>query len=161
MKYLIMLMVLFSLISCTNKEYSSDEIQNKKQEELSKQSVEAVGLPSINNFAEKKHLKEILELRDKDITTITYTRDISGKLHKICDSLGFGIPYATQYTSPEKLVYTYGTVHQIPQADPNGLFSPASADATWILCINPSTKRMVPVYVEDRITVSPFPLEQN
>ena len=42
---------------------SSDEIQNQKQEELSKQGVQSVGLPAIKNFQEKRILKDILELQ--------------------------------------------------------------------------------------------------
>jgi hypothetical protein len=46
----------------------------------------------------------------------------------------------------------------IPQADPNGLFSPASAEGTWVLCKVPGKDDVKPVYIEDRVTVSPFPL---
>ena len=46
----------------------------------------------------------------------------------------------------------------VPQADPNGLFSPASADGTWVMCLNPETNQAAPLYVEPRIIVSPFEL---
>ena len=45
----------------------------------------------------------------------------------------------------------------MPQADPNGLFSPESAEGTWVLCSDPSGNGETrPVYVEPRIIVSPF-----
>lgn len=48
---------------------------------------------------------------------------------------------------------------QVRQADPNGLFSPTSADGTWILMADPNGGTAVkPVYVEPRIIVSPFKL---
>jgi hypothetical protein len=145
---------------------SSDKIQNRKQEELSMQSVESVGLPAIKNFQEKRILKDILELRDNPkFNTYTYTEDMNGRLHLRCHSIGYGIPYATQYTNPQKVVggYSGGDYYHIPmpQADPNGLFSPASADGTWVLCKVPGKDDVQPVYIEPRITVSPFPLENN
>jgi len=141
---------------------TSDQIANAKQEQLSRQAVQEVGIPAIVNFQEKRVLKQILELRDTKLSTITYTQDLQAHLHKLCDSIGYGIPYATQYTNPQRTVYgTYqGDFTTIPQADPNGLFSPASADGTWVLCLNPETKDVAPVYVEPRIVVSPFPLVQ-
>lgn len=138
---------------------SSDQIANEKQEQLSKQSVQEIGMPAITNFQEKRVLKQILELRDTKLSTVTYTQDLQAHLHKLCDSIGYGIPYATQYTNPQRTVGDiYHAITSIPQADPNGLFSPAAAEGTWVLCLNPETKDVAPVYVEPRIVVSPFPL---
>jgi hypothetical protein len=155
-----------ALAGCDEPRPSSDAIQNQKQEELSKQGVESVGLPAIKNFQEKRILKDILELRDNPkFATYTYTEDMNGKLHLRCQSIGYGIPYATQYTSPQKLVRgdagQYYSDFAMPQADPNGLFSPASADGTWVLCKVPGKDDVQPVYMEPRIVVSPFPLQNN
>jgi hypothetical protein len=87
--------------------------------------------------------------------------DMNGRLHKICDSIGYGIPYATQYTNPERVVNPYtNAITTLPQADPNGLYSPASAEGTWVLCSNPNKSGDVaPVYIEPRIIVSTYPLD--
>lgn len=146
---------------CSGGSPTSDQVQNKKQEQLSLQAVESVGLPAITNFAEKRLLKEIYELRDTAITTTTYIVDLNGKLHKFCDSVGYGIPYATEYTNPQRAIegITRGEFTTLPQADPNGLFSPPSADGTWVVCLDPANaKQTMPVYVEPRVIVSPFPL---
>lgn len=148
--------VLF-LASCD--EDSADMKQNAMQEQILKQSVDSVGMPNILNFQEKRILKEIYELRDRQIPTTTYLFDLYGHLHKLCDSIGYGIPYATQYTNPEYITYQNGSSHIIPQADPNGLYSPASAEGTWVLCLDPKTKKTKPVYVEPRIVVSPIALK--
>jgi hypothetical protein len=139
---------------------SSDQIQNKKQEELSKQGVESVGLPAIKNFQEKRLMKDILELRDQpNLVTYTYIADLNGHTHKVCDSIGYGLPYATQYTSPQKVTYSGNTdIATLPQADPNGLFSPAQADGTWVLCKVPGKDDVKPIYIEPHVIVSPFPL---
>ena len=144
---------------------TATQAEARKQEQMTKQGIQQVGMPAIINFQEKRVLKQILELRDTKIVTVTYIVDLSGKLHKICDSIGYGIPYATQYTNPEQDVYTTSssTVHMtMPQADPNGLYSPAAAEGTWVLCANPNKSGDVaPIYIEPRIIVSPFPLSVN
>lgn len=146
------------LCSCCAED-SSDAQQRHAQEQLSKQSNMSVGMPSIVNFQEKRILKNILELRDTEIKTVTYTQDMNGKLHKLCTSIGYGIPYATQFTNPERVAGQGRNHYILPQADPNGLFTPSSAEGTWVLCLNPETKKMSPVYVEPKVIVSPFALE--
>lgn len=73
-----------------------------------------------------------------------------------CSSIGYGIPYSTEYTNPQKWVAQGVT---LPQADPNALFSPTSAEGTWVLCKNPAGSDTRPVYVEPRVVVSPFKLD--
>jgi len=153
------------LVACEPAKPTSDQIQRQQQEQLSMESTMQVGMPAITHFAEKRMMKMILELRDNPkLTTITYITDMNGKRHKVCDSVGFGLPYATQYTNPSRLAWSYqtGSGHYsdgvLPQADPNGLFSPAAAEGTWVLCLNPLDKNLAPVYIEDRVTVSTFPL---
>lgn len=167
MKKIIIMGAIFALGACREmpEQVSSDEIQNRQQERVSKQAAQEVGLPAIVNFQEKRILKDILELRDRpDLVTYTYITDMSGHLHKMCDSIGYGVPYATQYTSPMKLVDNQGNSQTwanipMPQADPNGLFSPASADGTWVLCRVPGKDKVTPTYVEPHIIVSTFPLD--
>ena len=160
-KFLIAALVpTLALAACGPMPQSSDQIQNKKQEELTKQSVQSVGVPAIKNFQEKRILKDILELRDNPkFNTYTYSEDMNGRLHLRCNSIGYGIPYATQYTNPQKIEDWSSAGYAIlPQADPNGLFSPASADGTWVLCKVPGKDEVQPVFIEPRIIVSPFPL---
>jgi len=139
---------------------SSDQEFQKQQEAVMKQAFNAVGMPAITNFAERRQLKQIFELRDQNVATYTYLVGMDGKVgQKLCNSVGFGIPYATQFTNPQRPTYSGTTgVTTLPQADPNTLFSPPSADGTWILCLNPETNKAVPLYVEPKVIVSPFKL---
>jgi hypothetical protein len=144
---------------------SSDQIQQAHQERILQEGTSSVGMPAIKNFRERRILKDILELRDQEgLVTYTYVwNEMQGKMVFLCDSIGYGIPYATQFTNPDKVVYPYTTgagALTIPQADPNGLFSPASAEGTWVLCKNPRGKDVRPVYIEPRTIVSPFPFHQ-
>jgi hypothetical protein len=158
LKALLIPAVLFCSLSLTGCiEDTADDTQRQQQEQISKEATAQTGMPAITQFTERKNLKRILELRDR-AKFVTYTYVMvpgTGERKFLCKSFGYGIPYATQYTNPEKYEYN-GTT--IPQADPNGLFSPASADATWVLCVNPAGGEPAVVYEENRITVSPFEL---
>jgi len=159
MKYIIALCIAAGLTACGVPKDNASQIERKKQEELTLRGVESVGMPAIVNFAEKRMMKDILELRDRNVATTTYVLDMNGRMHKVCDSVGFGLPYATQFTNPQMPQQPFGgNTYVLPQADPNGLYSPASADGTWVQCVDPKTKKATVVYIEPRIIVSPFPL---
>lgn len=151
-----------SLFGCS--EPSSDQLQMHSQEKILTEGTAQTGMPAIKNFRERKLLKDILELRDQEgITTFTYlVSEQTGKVGQlVCASVGYGIPAATQYTNPMKDIYytTSSAEHMaLPQADPNGLFSPSSADGTWVMCLDEKEGKAVPVYIEPRIIVSPFEL---
>lgn len=157
----IIAMTLLSLspLACDYKP-SSDDIQRKQQELLLAEGTMKIGMPSIINFREKKLLKDIYELRDqKGLTTYTYLwNEFNGKMVFFCNSIGYGIPYATQFTNPSKAEWSSGGSHSwvLPQADPNGLFSPGSAEGTWVMCKDPNGDEVRPIYVEPKIIVSPF-----
>ena len=135
----------------------SDDVQRHQQEKILAEGTSQIGMPAIKNFRERKLLKDIIELRDQDgLLTFTYLwSDMQGKWVFFCNSVGYGIPYAAQFSSPEK---PYSTGATLPQADPNGLFSPSAADGTWVLCKDPNGKDVKPVLIEPRCIVSPFEL---
>ena len=124
---------------------NSQQIERDNQEKSLKIMAQSIGMPAITNFAEKRMMKDVLELRDKMQPTYTYLVGMNNQLTKLCDSVGYGLPYATQYTNPSL-------------ADPNGLYTPASADGTWVLCLNPKNKKVEPQYVEPRVIVMTYPL---
>jgi hypothetical protein len=162
MKNVLLSTVTLSLLltACDLVKPSADKQLAEKTEKAMQESVAQLGLPAITNFKEKRLLKQIYELRDKDVTTYTYIVDMNGIPHFLCRSLGYGLPYGTQYSNPTvtKNIYQSG-VEQLPQAEPNGLFMPPSADATWVLCYNEESKQASPLYVEPKIIVSPFKLK--
>lgn len=146
---------------------SSDQIMQRQQEQLLQEGVSAVPLPAIKNFREKRLLTDILEMRDqKGLTTYTYiVAEMTGKLVLLGKSFGYGIPYSTQLSNPQKIAekntYQSGSYAILPQAEPNGLFSPASAEGTWVIFAGPNGEEAAPVLIEPRIIVSPFPLNTN
>lgn len=160
MKYFIFVILSLVLVGCDYKP-TSDKLQQDAQEKLLMETTAKTGMPNIINNRERKLMKDILEMRDQDgLITYTYlVAEQTGKLIFICDSIGYGLPAATQYTNPEKVVRDNGqSFGTIPQADPNGLFSPGAAEGTWVLCKDPNGTETRPVYMEPRIVVSPFQL---
>lgn len=139
---------------------ASDAKMNAAQERLSAEAVAEVGMPAIVNFQEKRMMKTIIELRDQAISTTAYLVTRDAKLVWFCDSVGYGLPYATEYTNPQKVGWSQHEtgVIALPQADPNGLFSPPDAHGTWVLCKDPNGADVKPIYVEPDVIVSPFPL---
>lgn len=159
---------------------TSSDIQRRSQEQSLKEAVAQTGLPAITNFREYKLAKDIYEMRDQTgLITYTYLENmiptvvpgstaLGGKLTYVCVSVGYPLPYATQFTAPVS-VQTYnlegeatgGQVYYgaeiLPQAEPNGLFSPSSAEGTWVLCADPNGgDTTTPVYLEPKVIVSQF-----
>ena len=162
-----LIMVVLRSDTCND---SSDDKQRDQQETILQEGTSQVGMPAIKNFRERRLLKDIYELRDQDgLVTYTYFENMNptivpghtalgGKLTYLGATIGYGIPYATEFTNPQK---RDGDASQVvlPQADPNGLFSPASAEGTWVMMADPNGKNDAePVYIEPRISVFPFQL---
>ena len=150
---------------CTETTPTSIVVEKQRQEAIQQESNMAVGMPAIHNFREKRLLRDIYELRDqKGLVTYTYiVAEMTGKLVYLGESVGYGIPYATEYTNPLQTIEgrTTGEFTAIPQADPNGLYSPASAEGTWIMLKNPASNDVQPIYIEPRVIVSPFKLPES
>lgn len=148
------------LLGCVDETLTADEKDTIQQEQQLSQVQQQAGLPNIVNYTEKKLAKMLLELRDEQkLSTYSYISNQTG-LHFLCNSIGYGIPYATQITNPEKTEsngYSGGWAVTRPQAEPNGLFMPSAADASWTICAGKNGE-LAPVYVEAQLIVSPFKL---
>lgn len=145
---------------CGSSAPTSDTIQQQRQEKITRDAIESVGMPAIHNYRELRMAKEIQELRDRhDVVSYTYLyAEASGKLTFLCESSGYGLPYSTQFTSPQKIAasgHQYGYAI-LPQAEPNGLFSPQSSEGTWVMCKDPNGPDVKPVYVEAKVITSPW-----
>lgn len=165
MKYMMVAGVALVLAGCQEVKPTADRVQREQQEQLSMQGVMSVGMPAVTRFAEKRMMKDIIEMRDQMHPTYTYlVGEMNGTIgEKVCDSLGYGLNGATQYTNPQKIEwrstnsgYASGV---LPQADPNGLFSPATTEGTWVMCKVPGSDKVLPQYIEPRVIVLTFPKE--
>ena len=154
--------LLMSNSGCEQK-VTTNDVLAAKQENLMKEANAQVGMPAITRFTERKMMKMIFERRDQEnlIMYAYIVPELTGKPVFLGKCVGYGLPYATQYTNPENFTYLGNyTGYNLPQADPNGLFMPASAEGTWLMLINPATNEPEVIYCEPRILVSPFKLPQ-
>jgi hypothetical protein len=130
---------------------SSNTDQNNYANDQGNAALAKWGNPKIKNFAEFKMANEVAELRDQtNLVMYAYLQAMDGTLVCYGQVLGYGIPYSTQITPP------YGTSSggQFPVREPNALFMPDSADATWIRVIDPATGKTTVDYVEPHLIVS-------
>ncbi len=103
------------------------------------------------------------------LKTYTYLLDQNGHLHFLCNSIGHGVPYSSRMSNPEKVVYSSRSSGgcsscepiELPQAEPNGLFEPEFADATWVLAVDEESGIISPMLVEFPIIVTQFPLKYD
>lgn len=142
---------------------TADQKMNRQQEQMSAQANMEAGMPGIKNFTVKKTMRTVLEKQDEaNLVTYGYVySQMRGKFTYIGTGYGYPIPYSTQYTSPQRPARSRETEIQgniiLPQADPTGLYSPASADATWWLMLNDKNTVEV-IYFEEKLNVFPFKL---
>ncbi len=154
MRLAIALLAIASLLGCAPEETPDDRAETaKRMADLRGQ----VGLPKITNFTEAKFANLTAELKDQEIRTWAYYVDMDGGRHLLCEAIGYGLPYSTQITNPLTIEDRYEGDVAIPQAEPNGLYMPESAEATWVICSD-GKGGAAPVYSEERLIVSPFPL---
>lgn len=99
-----------------------------------------IGKPAIRNQWERRQYKMIYEQRDKATPTITYVRGRDDELHKLCTSVGYGIPASTKYNAGSDI-------------EPNDLSVPKSG-GMWIMCLHNHRTRATyvgePVDIEAR-----------
>ena len=146
--------------SSCEQEKSAEQKQSAKTRQFQDEADRQIGMPAIVNFQERRMMKDLYEKRDTKIATHSYiVNSLKGCLVYLGASVGYGIPYATQFTNPTKLAYK-GTdgITTVAQPEPNGLYMPDNAHGTWIMLLNPVTKTADPIYVEPDVIVSPFKL---
>lgn len=156
----ILVMVAAMGAGCSPPQSSGERQAARDVEQNVSQAYAEVGSANITNFQELKFAVMIQELRDKEITTWTYTVNRNGDRRLLCESVGFGLPYSTQTTNPMQSIVglTSGGDHAIPQAEPNALYMPDNVAATWVLCNDGG--EIKPVYSEPALLVSPFRLDE-
>jgi len=144
---------------------TADKVEEKKTQQLAAEAARQAGVPNITNFTEKKFMKLIYELRDRELSTYSYFMDFQGRLFLLCESVGYGVSASTQYVNPERIIEHegYGTggadwAVAVSQAEPNGMHMPEGLSATYVLCSD-GAGGVAPVYSEPNLIVSPFRLK--
>ena len=162
---LLALVVLVLGTACQPTDQATTE-QIRQTRALTAEAQAQVGMPGITNFTERKLLRKLYEIRDQEIATFTYVRDLEGNLWHLCDSIGFGMPFSAQFSNPQGPMGVKtregqmdATIYVLPLPEPNGLYPPTSSSATWVICADPDGGEPRPLYEESLLTVSTFPLK--
>lgn len=163
---IVLLCVCLVFIGC-----SSDKSAEKKQQEQTDKLMDEVnsqiGMPNIVNFQQKKLMKMIFELCDKEeLQCYLYIFSAYlGKFIYIDKCIGYGLPFAAQYTNPLKAKRCDMGSHYndfvLPQADPNMLYMPTSSSATWLIMKDKKNEKIRVGYWEPEIVVLPFVLDDR
>ncbi len=150
-----------ALSGCNDRSPSADQIQAAAQERILQEGTAQTGMPAITNFRERKTLKMIYELRDKEnLATYTYIiAQQSGRPTLLCSSIGFAISDATGYTNPLRIHERNTNMGYaiMPQAEPNGLFTPETSNTNWVICVD-SKGNPTPTQVQGDILVTTYEL---
>lgn len=171
----LVLVMSFVILAFTNESCEGQKKESKvdsqiaaKTEQAMQEANRQVGMPAIHRFTEKKLMKMIYELRDSEklICHAYLVNEMNGKVGQYLGKcLGYGLPYSTQFSNPEKFGYVDGgqygarNPYTMPQPEPNGLFMPEGLSATWLLLLDDKGKPH-PVYLEPAIIVSPIKLHK-
>ena len=144
---------ILSIVGC-DENNEVNRVEAERQRIAQQEMIKQVPAPRITNWREKKVAARFYELRDRaDLVMYVYTQDMNGRMHFRGKCLGFPIPYSTQYNAP----HSGSGDWQVDQAEPNGLFPPASSEGTIIEKIGADGKTSI-AYIEDRIHVYQHPL---
>lgn len=146
-------------------EESNDDKQAEQTQQITKRASDAVGMPNVTNFFEKKMLKRIIEDNDNPnlITYVYIQAPASNKLEYLGEAIGHGVPYSTSYTNPSYAPWgkNDSSTYTLPQPDPNGIYKPSDAKGTWVMLIDPKTKEAKPTLMEPDVVTSQFKLRKE
>jgi hypothetical protein len=151
-------MAVLGFTGCTDTS-SADAQQSQLTSQAMDQANQQVGMPNITNFTERKQLKEIYELRDQsNLICYAYVQNqMDGKFIYLGECQGYGLPYDTEYTNPDKVTDGNGADTgtgnvAIPQEDPNMLYQ-GTSNATWLIMIDSKTGKDEIMYAEPNTVV--------
>lgn len=150
------------LTACVD-DYSNDDKQAAQTQQITKRGSNAVGMPNVTNFFEKKMLKRVIEDNDNPnlITYVYVQSQYTGKFEYIGEAIGHGIPYSTSYTNTEYAPYNGSSSYTLPQPDPNGIYKPDNTKGTWVMLIDPKSKEAKPTLMEPDVVTSQFKLRKE
>ncbi|MBI4137307.1 hypothetical protein HY469_04560 [Candidatus Roizmanbacteria bacterium] len=140
-----------TLAACESADTQEERVVNDQQSVY----IKSQPVPFFEWSLERHLMIELYTARNNAVATFSLTWDsFRGKISWSCPSIGYPIPGGTQLTNPEKYQYN-GTT--LPQAEPNGLFSPQTAAGTYVMCVN-EDGTVSPVFVEDNVRTFPQPM---
>lgn len=158
----------FMLTGCV--EGSTNAAEDESRNVNRQQQQYAIGQPvPVFNFSLERDLQiKLYQLRNKKVATYTVWRSDYGMIEGYTASLGYGLPYDVSLTNPlvatdidnqgEEHSYQGGSLTSIEQPEPNGIFASKNTTATWVMAVDEVTGSLMPIYIEGKVTVYPYPV---
>lgn len=137
-----------------------EDRDRKAVNDQQRQYAAAQPVPKFDWSLERDLVIQLYRARNTEVATHTVWRSNYGLVEGDCKSVGFGIPYDTSLTNPIKRDCEWHDCPTVEQAEPNGIFASKNSAATWVMCVIEEGGRSttVPVYIESKVTVYPFPV---
>ena len=148
MKHLLGVLICTPLLLASCKEQQQEstaaQLEQESQNLQMQQFLKNQPIPSFDWSLERHVAIQLYIARQKATNTWSVVQSpLTGKVLWQCASIGYPIPYATQLTNPLQAVGKDSCGGQcavamtsIAQQEPNGLFSPSSAEGTWVMCVD-------------------------
>ena len=164
-KFAIFGIVFAGLILAACNEQDAEKRDRETVANQQRQYQMAQPVPTFDFSLERDVYIQLYRARNENVATHTVWRSDLGKVLGDCPSVGYPIPYDSSLTNPLK-VARWGSQSGYAiteQAEPNGLFASKNSIATWIRCIVEvnGVVEQVPVYIEDKVTAYPYPVDVN
>lgn len=148
---------------------SAAQVEQRGQDAQMGQFLRNQPVPSFDWSLERHMLIALYAARQRATSTFSVVQsEYTGKILWSCASIGFPLPYAAQLTNPRQIVTTSQAAGignhfadgVVAQQEPNGLFTPAQSEATWVPCVD-DQGQITPVYEEKRVTVFLRPMREQ
>lgn len=157
-KILMILPLVVAISACDDIKPTADQRQAQAQATALDGADREIGMPRLANFSQRKLLKNAYEDMDQTTLTYVYVQSLDGKFVCLGQGVGYGVMGGTQFTAPTKLEWHSNGPVQIPQAEPNGLFTPTSGAATIVNLVNPANGEAHTALIEPNVVTLPFKL---
>lgn len=160
---LIAILMIIALTGCYEKS-STDKESAAVEKQLSQYSI-GQPVPAFDWSFERDLLIKLYQLRNEKVATHSVWRSDYGMIEGDSPSIGYGMPYDASLTNPLQLQsrkIKYGGVHllegTVEQQEPNGIYASKNTTATWVMSVDPETSQILPLYIESKVTVYPYPV---
>jgi hypothetical protein len=160
--------ILFVLLlsGCWDNRTSKQEMLDAENvDKQQQQYAKTQPIPFFDYSRERQVYVQIYQARNRAVATHSVWRGDMSVIEGDCPSIGFPIPYDVQLSNPLKIAQQYiagGYANGIvEQPEPNGLYSSKTTSATWVMCVvlDQGMAKIVPVYVEGKVTAYPYPVK--
>ena len=162
------IVVLFALTVACNGDKDcgcSSSQERKDQEAVDRQQAQygkAQPIPTYDWSLERDLVIQLYNIRNNRMATHSVWRSNYGMIEGDCPSMGYGLPYDTSLTNPQRGLRVCASGGcgwvTVGQAEPNGVFASTNTAATWVMCVGPSGA-IEPHYIESKVTVYPGPVK--